>query len=185
MDAYLDGLLDEIVAVEPRVAWDDVLRRAGSRRVTGSRRVVVGGLVAATALIAGGIATARATGLLDSGPLHRATVYENPTTLVGTGGQVSTCELIGKPAGRVEATLASNGIGIEWRFQHWGDVVVTNGGGSPGAVSGGRSDAVASVPGDSIVWDAIPDDRSPNTAFIFVQSPNDPNAPTISVTGCS
>lgn len=199
MDAYLDGMLDELVAAEPREAWSDVLGRARRSRLPSiSRRWAVGGLIAATVLSAGGLATARATGLLDFGPLHQATLDVSPTTLVGTSGQISTCELIGKRADQVEATLAASGIGIEWRFQHWGTVVETTGDSSPAAaaqagaqtvadaeaVSGGSSDAVSSVPDDSIVWDAVPDDQSPNMAFVFVEAPNDPNAPTVSPTGC-
>lgn len=200
IDAHLDGLLDELVPTEPREAWDDVLRRAGRHHlVPASRRGAVVALAAAAALTAGGLATARATGLLDFGPLHRATVYETPTTLVGPHGRISTCNLIGKRADQVEAALANSGIAIEWRFQHWGDVVETTGDGSSTgdrqaaegnahtvavAVSGGSSDAVSSVPGDSIVWSALPDEQTANKAFVFVEAPDDPNAPRISMTGC-
>ena len=203
---------DVPLRIELKPAWDDVLVRARRRKpvrlrrkqhlrrrgVLTSRRTL-GTLAAAAALTAGGLATARAAGLLDFGPLHRATVYEAPVSLVGTSGQVSTCELIGKRAYQVGATLASRGIGIEWRFQHWGDVVETTGDGSAAgdanaaranahtiavAVSGGSSDAVSSVPDDSIVWSATPDPQSSNKAFVFAEAPNDPNAPTISLTDC-
>jgi hypothetical protein len=45
MDAHLDGLLDELVATEPREAWDDVLARARHSR----RRYA--GVVAAVAVL--------------------------------------------------------------------------------------------------------------------------------------
>lgn len=50
MDAYLDGLLDELVPAEEREAWDDVLRRARrSRRRYSALVAVVGALVLAPA----------------------------------------------------------------------------------------------------------------------------------------
>ena len=46
MDAYLDGLLDELVPAEPCVAWNDVLRRA--RR---AHRLYVGAAASVGALV--------------------------------------------------------------------------------------------------------------------------------------
>ena len=44
-------------------------------------------------------------------------------------------------------------------------------------MTGGSSDAVSSVPDDSVVWSLVPDGQT--KAFVFVQAPNDPNAPTV------
>jgi len=50
MDAYLDGLLDELVTAEPREAWSDVLHRARrSRRRYMALAALVGALVLAPA----------------------------------------------------------------------------------------------------------------------------------------
>lgn len=50
------------------------------------------------------------------------------------------------------------------------------------AVTGGSSDAVSSVPDDSVVWDLVPDGQT--KAFVFVQAPGDPNAPTVATDNC-
>ena len=47
-DAYLDGLLDELVVAEPREAWNDVLARARRSR----RRYVVACVAVATLVLA-------------------------------------------------------------------------------------------------------------------------------------
>jgi hypothetical protein len=204
----LDPVINDVLArevplrTELRPAWAEVLARADRRqsappvrpyrRFLASRWALAAALVAAAGLSVGGLAIA------DSfGPLHRATVDINPSTVGGANG-IPTCDLIGKPAGQVATKLARSGVGIEWRFTHWGTAVTT----SPGepvpttaqekaaanaqagaqqvhqeqAVTGGSSDAVSSVPDDSIVWDVVPDGQT--NAFVFVQAPNDPNAPT-------
>jgi hypothetical protein len=201
MDAHLDGLLDELVVAEPRERWNDVLVRARRRRpVAVSRRTFAFAVLAAVALT-GGLATARAAGVISifGAPPHRATIETASETLVGTNGEISTCSLIGERADQVAAALASRGIGIEWRFQDWGDVTdITSDGSADGdqqaaaanahaaavASSGGNSEAVSAVPGDSIVWSALPDDQTPDKAFVFAEAPNDPNAPKVTVTGC-
>jgi hypothetical protein len=147
------------------------------RSILASRWALVAALVAAAGLSVGGLALAGAFG-----PLHGARLVINPSTLGGKNG-ISTCDLIGKPAGQVAAKLASSGIGIEWRFMHWGTTVVPTGKGSPTGVTGGRTDVVSSVPNDSVVWDVSPDGQT--KAFVFVQAPNDPNAPTISTGDCT
>lgn len=192
-------------------AWEDVLRRAqrqsslssvkrhGPRHRTFRRALAV--LVAAAALTAGGLATAQAAGLITIfGGTEPSTIEVASTMLVGTTGQVSTCSLIGDQASQVSAALASIGVGIEWRFQDWGTVTGVPGDGTPAgdqqsaaanarvaelAASGSDAQAVASVPGDSIVWNALPDDQTDNQAVIFVEAPNDRHAPSVSVTGCS
>lgn len=101
------------------------------RRILTSRWALVAALVAAAGLSIGGLALAGAFG-----PLHGARLVINPSTLGGTNG-ISTCDLIGKPADQVAAKLTSRGIGIEWRFMHWGTTVVPTGKGSPTGITGG------------------------------------------------
>ena len=188
-------------------AWEDVLARAARlppritrlrRRVPTSRWALAAAVVAVAGLSLGGFALAD-----EFGPLHRATIDVNAATLGGPNG-ISSCNLIGKPAGQVAATLTSNGIGIEWRYTHWGTAVVSTSA-APGAtisqqqaeaaaqgwaqtvaaaeaVTGGSSAAVSSVPDDSVVWSLVPDGQS--KAFVFVQAPNDPNAPTVATDNC-
>jgi hypothetical protein len=188
-------------------AWGDVLTRAITlpsritrlrRRVPTSRWALAAALVAVAGLSLGGFALAD-----EFGPLHRGTIYVDASTLGGPSG-ISACDLIGKPAGQVAAMLTTNGIGIEWRYTHWGTGVVSTSG-APGAstpqqqaeaaaqgaaqdvhaaeaVTGGSSDAVSSVPDDSVVWDLVPDGQT--KAFVFVQAPNDPNAPTAATDNC-
>jgi hypothetical protein len=188
-------------------AWDDVLARAATvpsraitlpGRIPKSRWTLVAAVVAVAGLSLGGLALAD-----EFGPLHRATIQVNASTLGGPNG-ISACGLIGKPAGQVAATLTSNGIGIEWRYTHWGTAVASTsaaqGATTPQqkaqanaqgaaqdvhaaeAVTGGSSDAVSSVPNDSVVWDLVPDGQT--KAFVFVQAPNDPNAPTVATDNC-
>lgn len=175
-------------------AWDDVLARGTEsrrtrRRLGASRWGLAGSVAAAVGLGVGGLAIADVIG---HGPLHGAKLQVSAVTLPGG---VSTCDLIGKPAGQVGARLTSVGIGIEWRFTHWGTTTVTAGTSpaaaaqgyaqtvaSAEAVTGGSSDAVSSVPDDSVVWDVVPDGQT--KAFVFVEAPNDPNAPTVSTDNC-
>lgn len=176
------------------LAWDDVLARVTKhprprRRLRASRRALAGAMVAAAGLSVGGFALADA---VEHGPLHGGRIDVDAATLPGG---ISSCELIGKPAGQVSARLASSGIGIEWRFTHWGTTVASTALTSPAvaaqayahavaqaeAVTGGSSDAVSSVPDDSVVWDVVPDGQT--KAFVFVEAPNDPNAPQIDCPG--
>lgn len=177
-------------------AWEGVLARAAEpprlrRRLRVSRRAFAGAIVAAVGLSVGGFALA---GAVEHGPLHASRIDVDATTLPGG---VSTCDLIGEPAGQVSARLASSGIGIEWRFTHWGATVASTSLTSPAAaarayaqvaaqaeaVTGGSSDAVSSVPDDSVVWDVVPDGQT--AAFVFVEAPGDPNAPTVSIDNCA
>lgn len=139
-------------------------------------RLVVLAIGVAAALSVGGLAIA------DSfGPLHGAKLLLTPTTF-GSNGTLSTCDLIGKTAKHAEAQLSNSGVAIEWRFMHWGTTTTPTAPGSPGAVTGGQSDTVSTVPNNSVVWDVIPDGQT--KAFVFVEAPNDPNAPTISTDNC-
>jgi hypothetical protein len=141
-------------------------------------RLLAVAVFASAALGAGGLAIAGAFG-----PLHGAQLLVNPTTLSGTNGPVSTCDLIGKTARQAEAELSGDGIAIEWRFMHWGATTVPTPPGSPGAITGGRSDVVSSVPDESIVWNVDP--VGENRAVVSVEAPNDPDAPTISTANCA
>lgn len=184
-----DALAAEVpLRSDLRPAWDDVLARAQQRpaapaqlqpprRIRAPRWALVAAVAAAAALSVGGLAIADAFG-----PLHGARLVVNPNTVGGPNG-VATCDLIGKRADQVAAKLAGNGIGIEWRFMHWGTTTVAStDGSSASGVTGGTSDAVSSVPNDSVVWDVVPDGQT--KAFVFVEAPNDPNAPTISSGSC-
>jgi hypothetical protein len=212
-DPAIDGILARGVPLrtELRPAWEDVLARAERRplsraplrhrrAVLRSRWALVAALIAVAGLSIGGLALA---GSFQFGALHKATIDVDATTVGGPGG-ISTCGLIGKPAGQVGSALSSKGIGIEWRFTHWGTATATTIGAptpttpqekaaaamqagahavaSAEAVTGGSSDSVSSVPNDSLVWDVIPDGQT--KAFVFVQAPDDPNAPTVSTTDC-
>ena len=183
-------------------AWEDVLARAAKRpcrtaRLRPRRRMptsrwalAAAALIAVAGLSVGGLALAGSFGF---GALHGGTVQVDATTIGGPNG-ISTCGLIGEPAGQVAATLASSGIGIEWRFTHWGTVAastttpqqqagaIAHDVAAAEAVTGGSSDAVSSVPDDSVVWSLVPDGQT--KAFVFVQAPNDPNAPTVSTDNC-
>lgn len=177
-----DVLVREVpLRTELRPDWEDVLARAERHRrrrsFLASRWALAAALVAAAGLTVGGLAIADAFG-----PLHEARLVVDAGTIGGAGGSISTCDLIGKRADQVAARLTSSGIAIEWRFMHWGTTIAPTAKGSPGAVTGGTSDAVSSVPGDSVVWDVAPDGRT--KAFVFVEAPRDPNAPTISTANC-
>ena len=168
---------------ELRPNWKDVLARAEHRSPVAQRRwtpvprrALVAATLAAAALIFGGLAIAGAFG-----PLHAATLAVNPSTVGGASG-VPACDLVGKRADHVAAVLAGHGIGVEWRYTHWGTSVASTGATSPSAVTGGTTDAVSSVPNDSVVWDVVADGTT--KAFVFVQAPNDPNAPRISPEAC-
>jgi len=189
-DPRIADALDRAVPLRTELApaWSDVEARAAAplrprRRNVGRRwalaGALAGALAAAAGLSVGGLAIAGA--IERSAPLHGATIGVSGTVLANG---MSTCDLIGQSAARVAAKLTSGGIGVEWRFTHWGTTVVTTAG-SPGliGVTGGSSDAVSSVPGDSVVWDIVPDGR--RQALVSVEAPNDPNAPTVATENCS
>lgn len=189
-DPAIAEALDRALPTRPELApaWDDVLARAHPqpakrrRAILISRRVVVAALaLLVAALILGGLAIAGAFA-----PLHQATLVVSPNTLTAADGtSLSTCGLIGERAERVAARLASSGITVQWRFMHWGTTTASTPAGSPTAVTGGRSDAVASVPPDSIVWDIVPGPNAAHAAFVFAEAPNDPTAPTVSTVNCT
>jgi hypothetical protein len=178
-----NDVIRRLAAANP-VPHDGPLHLPEPVRARLSSRPLVAVAVAAAALAGGGVAIAAGVGAF-ARPLHQATLVVSPNALTGRDGTaLSTCSLLGARADRVAAVLDSRGITIQWRFMHWGTVTAATGNGPPTAVSGGRSDAVGSVPADSIVWDVVPDTTTPNSAFVFVEAPNDPAAPTLSTVNC-
>jgi hypothetical protein len=177
-----------------------ITRTRPRRRIPTSRWAFAAAVIAVAALSVGGLALAGSFGF---GALHRGTVYVDATTVGGPNG-ISTCALIGEPASQAATTLTSSGIAIQWRFTHWGTATATTlnsptpataqenaeaaaqaaaqAVASAEATTGGTSGTVSSVPGDSLVWDVIPDGQT--SAFVFVQARNDPNAPTVSTDNC-
>ncbi len=176
-------VIKRLAAANP-VPHDGPLHLPEPVRMRVSARPLVTVAVAAAALAGGGVAIAAGVGAF-AAPLHQATLVVSPNALTGPDGTaLSTCGLIGARADKVTAVLDSRGITIQWRFMHWGTVTAATGNGSPTAITGGRSDAVNSVPADSIVWDIVPDTTTPNSAFVFAEAPNDPTAPTLSTVNC-
>ena len=137
-------------------AWSDVLRRAERRppgRILASRWAVVAAVVCAAGLSVGGLAIADA---VEQGPLHAATLGVREATLPGG---ISSCDLIGRPAAQVAATLAGNGIAIEWRFTHWGTTVVTTAGEPKPATPQEKAEETAGEPKP-----ATPQEKAEETA---------------------
>jgi hypothetical protein len=175
-----DDIVREILAPFERVQPVSLSRRPRPRR---SRPLI---LAAATALIAvlafASLATAGAIGF---GPLHGASISPNPPTLTTGATSTLACNLIGQTAGQAETVLRQNGYQIEWRFQRWGSQPVQNADkDAPSGVTGGYTSEPQTVPAESVVWDINADTRSANTFFVFVEAPNDPNAPTLTPPNC-
>lgn len=176
-----DEVVRELLAPFGRVQSVVLQHRTSVRR---SRRpwMLLAAAGGASVLAFASLATA---GAFDIGPLHGALISPNPPTLTTQATSTLACNMIGKTAGEAEASLRQSGFQIEWRFQHWGAQTAQSGNKStPGAVTGGYATAPATVPTDSIVWDITADTQSPNTLFVFVQAPNDPNAPTVAPPNC-
>lgn len=173
-----DEIVRELLAPFARVQPVTLRRRAPDRR---SRPWLVAAVAVGVAiLVFASLATAGAFG-----PLHGASISPNPPTLTTAASSDLACHLIGQTAGEAENTLHKSGYQIEWRFQYWGAQTARAAGkNSPGAVTGGYATAPATVPADSIVWDIGADTRTPNTLFVFVEAPNDPNAPTVIPPNC-
>jgi hypothetical protein len=148
-----------------------------------SRPLLVAAAAAGVAgLVFASLATAGAIGF---GPLHGASISPNPPTLTTGAMSPLACNLIGQTAGPAETALHQNGYRIEWRFQRWGSQPVPSADkNAPGGVAGGYSSEPQTVPADSVVWDIGADTRSANTFFVFVEAPNDPNAPTLTPPNC-
>jgi hypothetical protein len=159
------------------------------------RRALLGaGVAASLAVVGGGMAAAGVFG-----PLHGVTLQPGAPDVPLSG--TTACQLIGQTAAQADKTLTENGYRVEWRFMRWGDEslpavpVSTTGPGTTddetvtpapaGAVVGGFSSAPTTVPGDSVVWQMFTDGHASRTVLVFVEAPNDPNAPTISPPDCS
>jgi hypothetical protein len=176
-DEVVRELLSPFTNVQP-VA----LRSRAAVRRSRRPRMLLAAAAAVVVLVFASLATA---GAFNFGPLHGALISPTPPTLTTSATSTLACNLIGKTAGQAEASLRQSGFQIEWRFQHWGTQVAQSSNKStPGAVTGGYATAPDTVPANSIVWDIGADTRSPNTLFVFVQAPSDPNAPTVAPPNC-
>ncbi len=175
-----DDVVRELLAPFERVQPVRLKRRPRGRR---SRPLMLAAAMAGIAVLAfASLATAGAIGF---GPLHGASISPNPPTLTTGATSTLACNLIGQTAGQAETVLHQNGYQIEWRFQHWGSQPVHNADkNAPDGVAGGYSSEPQTVPADSVVWDISADSRSADKLFVFVQAPNDPNAPTVTPPNC-
>ncbi len=175
-----DDIVREILAPFERVQPVSLSRRPRPRR---SRPLILAAATAGVAVLAfASLATAGAIGF---GPLHGASISPNPPTLTTGATNTLACNLIGQTAGQAETALHQHGYRIEWRFQHWGSQPVHSADkNAPSGVTGGYSSEPQTVPADSVVWDIGADTRSANTFFVFVEAPNDPNAPTLTPPNC-
>ena|SRR5579859_2410133 len=173
-----DDLVRHLLAPLERVQPVTLPHRTARRR---SRRpLVLSFAVGAALLLLGGLALASVFG-----PLHNAVLKVNPPALSSASDSATSCQLIGQTAGKAEEVLAQRGYRIEWRFQHWGTQSGSTGNSTtPTAVTGGYTDTPAAVPANSVVWDITADSQTANAVFVFVQAPNDPNAPTIVPPAC-
>ena len=118
------------------------------------------------------------------GPLHDATLAPAPPSLP-PAEDAAACRLIGGDAASAAASLTRQGFKIEWRFQRWGTQVVTPADGDKaGSVTGGYTSTPATVPDDSLVTSIVPDAVMPRRLYVFVEAPNDPNAPTLVPPAC-
>jgi hypothetical protein len=175
-----DDIVRELLAPFERVQPVSLSRRPRPRR---SRPLILAAAAAGVAVLAfASLATAGAIGF---GPLHGASISPSPPTLTTGATSTLACDLIGKTAVQAETALRQHGFQIEWRFQTWGSQTTQNADkNAPGGLSGGYSSEPQTVPADSIVWDIGADTRSANTLFVFVEAPNDPNAPTVTPPNC-
>lgn len=175
-----DDIVRELLAPFDRVQPVGLSRSPRPRR---SRPLIIAAVTAGVAvLVFAGLATAGAIGF---GPLHGTSISPSPPTLATGATSTLACNLIGQSAGQAETVLHQNGYQIEWRFQHWGSQPVqSRDKNAPSGVTGGYSSEPQTVPADSVVWDIGADTRSANTFFVFVEAPNDPNAPTLTPPNC-
>ena len=175
-DDIVRALLAPLARVQP------VSLRRGPRARRPRPLALAAAAVVVAVLAFASLATAGAIGF---GPLHGASISPNPPTLATGAKSTLACNLIGQTAGQAETVLHQNGYQIEWRFQHWGSQPAQNTDkNAPGPVTGGYSSEPQTVPAESVVWDIDADTRSANTLYVFVEAPNDPNAPTLTPPNC-
>jgi hypothetical protein len=173
-DQRVRELLSPFERVDPVVRRRSLPRQRRRTMLLVLAGVAAAGMIAAAALAATGV----------FGPLHEAKLQVAPPNVVLDSGRA--CELIGGTAAHAETVLSQNGYQIEWRFQHWGTQVLTPATSTtPGAIGGGYTTTPKTVPPTSVVWDITPDTRAAKTVFVFVQAPDDPNAPQIVTPACS
>lgn len=175
-----DDIVRELLAPFERVQPVRLQRRPRPRR---SRPLIFAAAAAGVAVLAfAGLATAGAIGI---GPLHDASISPNPPALINGAASTLACNLIGQTAGQAETALHQKGYQIEWRFQRWGSQPTqSTDPNAPAGVAGGSSSAMQTVPANSVVWDIATDASSAKTLFVFVEAPNDPNAPTLAPPNC-
>jgi hypothetical protein len=159
------AILDAYAATQRRY-WHETTRR---------RNRLVWALAAALALICAGGALAYA---IVAGPLHNATLIPDAT---GPGA----CQLIGKTAADASTYFGAQGVTIWWRFSHWpSSSAPATAPATPGEatmVGGGFTSSPATVPTDSIVWNTMPVEGDSSRVIVFVEAPNDPNAPQLTL----
>ncbi len=174
-----DDIVRELLAPFERVQPVSLRRGPRPRR---SRPLLLAAATAGVAVLAFfSLATA---GAIAFGPLHGASISPNPPTLTTGATNTLACNLIGQTAGQAETALHEKGDQIEWRFQTCGSQPAQNTDkNAPGGVIGYTSEP-QTVPADSVVWDISADTRSANRFFVFVEAPNDPNAPTLTPPNC-
>jgi hypothetical protein len=157
--------------LRPLTALPPARKRAASTATARRRRTLAVAIVAALGLVGGGLAVATSFG-----PLHEVVLRPNPNEFTCNG-------VIGSTAAEASAYFESRGLEVSWRFTTWGDQVAPEVPGSNAqAVTGGHSAVVADPPEGSIVWDAQRQDSS--MVIVFVQSPDDQNAPRIERPEC-
>lgn len=174
---------EEIVRMlfAPFTRVEPVLLRRDSPPQWKKRRALIVALAAAcTMLVLGGLALAGAFG-----PLHGATLAPAPPSLSPATDGVA-CRLVGGNAATAAASLTKQGFQIEWRYQRWGTQAVTTADSDKaGVVAGGYTSAPATVPDDSVVTQIVADQDVSTRLFVFVEEPNDPDAPTLVRPQCS
>jgi hypothetical protein len=163
-----DQVVRDVLAPFARVQPVSLQRCRPTRRLRPRLLVAAAGSLAILAF-----ASLAAAGAF--GPLHGALISSDPPAFA--------CNLIGQSAGQAETSLHQRGYEIEWRFQHWGTLVKDAKGKTPSAMAG-YTEAPATVPADSTVWDITVDDRGPHALFVFVEAPNDRSAPTVGLASC-
>jgi hypothetical protein len=200
-DATQEELEEEIVRalLAPLARAEPVVLGSARAARRWRRPVVIGaGIAASLALVGGGMAAAGAFG-----PLHGAVLRLGAPDVPLNG--TTACQLVGETATQADKILTANGYQVEWRFMTWGSQLVpaqvsttlgrsassTPGTTAPaapapaGAVVGGYESAPRTVPGDSIVWQLLSDSASAKTVLVFVEAPDDPDAPTVEAPSCS
>lgn len=158
----LQTLLAPLERVEP-AAWRTPRR---------TRRLVAIALVT-TAVAGAAIAFAAQRGVLQDAKL----VVDAPSAR-------KECELLGGRASDAQTFFEHRGLTVSWRYTTWGTQVVQTGPGGLRAVSGGGTRMRDTVPPDSVVYDVAHERAEQGTVIVFVQSPNDPNAPKLVVPRC-